>query len=58
LSDGLAKIGMLRDKAAEQDKLRKLAEKHKLTKSTNPGIEGLEPLAGTVKPPTARRTRK
>jgi hypothetical protein len=58
LSDGLAKIGMLRDKAAEQDKLRKLAEKHKLVKSTNPGSEGLEPFAGTVKPSTARRTRK
>ena len=51
-----AQLGMIRDKAAEQDKIAKLAQKHGLAKT--PDKEGLEPFAGTIKPPTARGARK
>ena len=52
-----AQLGMLRDKASEQERLAKLARKHGLT-TIKTGIEhGLEPLAGTIKPPTARGYR-
>ena len=52
-----AQIGMLRDKATEQEKLDKLARKHGLIKNTTGLAEGMKPLAGIVKPPTARGYR-
>ena len=52
-----AQIGMLRDKATEQEKLDKLARKHGLIKNPTELAEGMKPLAGIVKPPTARGYR-
>ena len=52
-----AQIGMLRDKATEQEKLDKLARKHGLIKNPTELADGMKPLAGIVKPPTARGYR-
>ena len=49
-----AQIGMLRDKATEQEKLDKLARKHGLVETVAPAGKS---LAGIVKPPTARSYR-
>jgi len=48
-------IGMLRDKAREQGRIKKLAQAHGLEEKETP--TGMEPIAGTVRPPTARRVR-
>ncbi len=50
-----AQIGMLRDKATEQEKLDRLARKHGLVETVAPS--GMQSLAGIVKPPTARGYR-
>lgn len=53
LADTCAKIGLVRDKAVEQDRLRRLAEAAGKLPSSKPA--GAKPLAGVSKPDTARR---
>ena len=57
ISSLASSLGMLRDKAAEQERLDRLASKAGLKQGAQ-AVKGLEPFAGTVKPPTARGTRK
>lgn len=50
-------VGMLRDKAREQGRIKKLAQAHGLEEKETP--TGMEPIARTktIRPPTARRVR-
>lgn len=48
-------LGMVRDKASEQHRLKTLSERSGLAPSTTKP-EGSKPLAGITKPPTARRS--
>jgi hypothetical protein len=57
LADALAKIGMLRDKTSEQQRIHKLAMKHGLVVEEC-SAEGLTPSVEIEKPATARRARK
>lgn len=55
IKDLLAVVGMVRDKAAEQARLAKLAERSGLTSGSKGKPQGGKPLADLSKPPTARR---
>lgn len=55
IKDLLAVVGMVRDKAAEQTRLAKLAERSGLATGGKGKPQGAKPLADVSKPPTARR---
>jgi len=55
IADGCAKLGMVRDKAAEQERIKKAAVRAGLTSDKSKPSVGAKSLAGIEKPPTARR---
>lgn len=55
IADGCAKLGMVRDKAAEQERIKKAAVRAGLAPDKNKPSAGAKSLAGIEKPPTARR---
>jgi hypothetical protein len=55
VADGCAKLGMVRDKAAEQERIKRVAERTGLTQDRNKPAAGAKSLAGIAKPETARR---
>lgn len=55
IADGCAKLGMVRDKAAEQERIKKAAVRAGLAPDKNKPSAGAKSLVGIEKPPTARR---